>query len=243
MHKYHEGEDRKQVKRIQGNAYMVGDQTEQRRHDAGAGISACHLDADQSLRTVSAEVLRCGVDDARVDGRASEPDRDQSCQSGGFSKRQEQKNDAQHDQSLTEPYHLRIVQPECQKAADGPSGCDTDIKERSKLCGSFGVDAVVQHEVAACPEPCRRFKRAVAEKGCHDGDGSGDLDNMFQCKRSSSPSFGRIVTGGSRTVCFFCVLSLLCSVQLPKREAEKKNCGQNDLEQGDIAVAHRPSLF
>lgn len=155
MHKYHEGEDRKQVKRIQGDAYMVGDQTEQRRHEAGTGISACHLDADQSLRTVSAEVLRRGVDDARVDGRASEPDCDQSCQSGGFSKRQEQKDNTEYDQSLTEPYHLRIVQPECQKAADGSSCCDTDIKERRKLCGSLSVDAVVQHEVAACPEPCR----------------------------------------------------------------------------------------
>ena len=38
-----------------------------------AQIGACHLDADDRLRSVRAEVFRRGVDDAGIDGRTAQP--------------------------------------------------------------------------------------------------------------------------------------------------------------------------
>lgn len=47
---------------------MVGDQAEQGRHEGSADIGAGHLDADEGLGLIRAEMLRCGMDDAGING-------------------------------------------------------------------------------------------------------------------------------------------------------------------------------
>ena len=49
MHDTHEQDEKKQVERQQGNGNIIRDQTEDRRHEAGAHIRACHLYTDDRL--------------------------------------------------------------------------------------------------------------------------------------------------------------------------------------------------
>ena len=49
MHDKHEDQEQKQIQRKQRHRDVVGDESEDRRHDAGADVGACHLYADDSL--------------------------------------------------------------------------------------------------------------------------------------------------------------------------------------------------
>ena len=83
VEKSHQGEQHKQKDRQQPYLDVVGNETEQRRHQAGAGIGTGHLDADQRLGAVSAEVSGGGVDDAGINGSAAQADEQQSHQRTG----------------------------------------------------------------------------------------------------------------------------------------------------------------
>ena len=88
---------------------MVGDQPEQRRHEAGTDISACHLYADNGLRAFCTEVVRCGVDDARIHRRASQPDHDQTCKGDDVRTGQKHDNNAGCNDRLSQTDHLYII--------------------------------------------------------------------------------------------------------------------------------------
>ena len=68
MHDHHQTQDQQQVHREQGYMDVVGDQTEQGRHQAVANVGAGHLDTDERLRMFGTEMLRRGVDHAGIDG-------------------------------------------------------------------------------------------------------------------------------------------------------------------------------
>lgn len=84
MHNDHQHQNHQQIKGKQRHRNVVGDQPEQGRHQAVAHIGAGHLHADDGLRAFRAEVRRCGVDDAGIDGSAAQPHKDQARQRGIF---------------------------------------------------------------------------------------------------------------------------------------------------------------
>ena len=49
VHDEHEDQDQQQIQRKQRHGDVVGDESEDRRHDAGADVGACHLYTDDSL--------------------------------------------------------------------------------------------------------------------------------------------------------------------------------------------------
>ena len=58
VHNGHEHQNHQQIRRQQRNGNMLGEQTKQRRHQAGAHIGAGHLNADDCLRPVRTEMRR-----------------------------------------------------------------------------------------------------------------------------------------------------------------------------------------
>lgn len=86
MHDSHADKDCQQIDRIQTDTDMVGDETEQRRHQQCSDIGAGHLDTNECLRSVGAKVSWCGVDDAWIDRCTAEADKDKTCHGGIDSK-------------------------------------------------------------------------------------------------------------------------------------------------------------
>ena len=79
---------------------VVGDQAEERRHQAVADVGAGHLNADQGLGMLSAEMRRGGVDHTGVDGGAAQADEDQACNGSPLAQGQEHGTDARQDHRL-----------------------------------------------------------------------------------------------------------------------------------------------
>ena len=73
VHQRHQHQNCQQIEGEQRRGDVIGKQTEQRRHDQIAHVGAAHLDADDGLRILCAEMRRGGVDDAGVDGRTAQP--------------------------------------------------------------------------------------------------------------------------------------------------------------------------
>jgi len=73
VHQRHQHQKYQQIEGEQRRGDVIGKQTEQRRHDQIAHVGAAHLDADDGLRILCAEMRRGGVDDAGVDGRTAQP--------------------------------------------------------------------------------------------------------------------------------------------------------------------------
>ena len=69
----HDDQNDQQVNPQQRNADMVGNQTEKGRHQGCTHIGACHLDTNQGLRLIRAEMLRGGMDHTGVDRSAAKP--------------------------------------------------------------------------------------------------------------------------------------------------------------------------
>ena len=111
---------------------VVGDQAEQGRHQAVADVGAGHLNADQRLGMLGAEMRRCGVDHTGVDGGTAQADKDQTCDGGGIAQRQKHGADACQDHSLTHPDELGIGKLHGQESVQGPSGGDADEEHACK---------------------------------------------------------------------------------------------------------------
>lgn len=71
VHQRHQHQKYQQVEGEQRRGDVVGKHAEQRRHGKIAHIGAAHLDADDGLRILCAEMRWGGVDDAGVDGRTA----------------------------------------------------------------------------------------------------------------------------------------------------------------------------
>ena len=85
----HQNQDRQQVEGEERRCDMVGNQPEEGRHQAGARVGAGHLDANDRLGPIRAEVVRRGMNDAGINGRAAQADQDQSRKGGVFPQRQQ----------------------------------------------------------------------------------------------------------------------------------------------------------
>ena len=81
-----------------------------RGHQAGSDVCAGHLDADDRLRFVRAEMLRRRVDEAGINGRAAEADHHEPRKRNGCAKRQEQKDDAAGNPSYFSKQFRRFYQ-------------------------------------------------------------------------------------------------------------------------------------
>lgn len=69
----HQQGEKQKIEGIQPDGNVGGDQSEKGRHESGAYISAGHLNPDDSLGILLAEVEGGGMDDGGIDGGASQP--------------------------------------------------------------------------------------------------------------------------------------------------------------------------
>ena len=95
---------------------VIGDKAEQWRHQTVSNVGAGHLDADQSMRMLCAEMLRGGVDNTRVNGGAAEANEDESHDGSHFTQWQKHGANAQQDHYLAHADELRISKFHGQKS-------------------------------------------------------------------------------------------------------------------------------
>ena len=183
MHPGHQRQHGQQPDRQQRRRNMVGDQAEQRRHQAGAHIGAGHLHADHGLGTGRAEMLRRGMDDAGVDGRAAQPYQHKPGQGQPLRTGQGQRQDARGDEPQTHADHPGVAEFQRQEAAHRPSGRDAQVEQTGKPRRRAGRHAAAQGQVAAGPQPGGLLHRAVAEKADHDLFGAGNVHHFPQGQR------------------------------------------------------------
>ena len=109
MHPYHQPQDHQQIEGQKRGADVVGDQAEYRGHQAAAHISGGHLYADHGLGPVCAKVLRCGVNDGRINGGAAKTGQDQPQQGSLCAQRQKHTKNAGGDAALPQTDHVETV--------------------------------------------------------------------------------------------------------------------------------------
>jgi len=95
---------------------MICNQSEQ-RHKAGADVGGCHLNTNDSLRLIRAEMLRSRVHDARVNRCAAKSGQDKSDWSADASKRKKQCNQPKQNDAFAQSNHLSVVEFHGQKSA------------------------------------------------------------------------------------------------------------------------------
>ena len=76
----HQREQCQEIERKQGNGDVLRDHAEERGRDTKTDVGERHLYADHGLRFVSAEDVGRHMDDAGIDGRATETDDDKADQ-------------------------------------------------------------------------------------------------------------------------------------------------------------------
>lgn len=92
VHERHDEQNGAQIEGQQGDADMLGNETEERRHQAGSHIGGGHLYADDGLRFIWAEIVRCRVDETGVDGGTAQTNQHKSGQRNAGSQRQSCQN-------------------------------------------------------------------------------------------------------------------------------------------------------
>ena len=110
VHQSHQHQKYQQIEGEQRRGDVVGQQTEQRRHGKIAHIGAAHLDADDGLRILCAEMRRGGVDDAGVDGRSAQPYQHKPCQRKDLRPGQQQGGNAHAQHRKPQTNHLVVAQ-------------------------------------------------------------------------------------------------------------------------------------
>ena len=181
MGNHHEYKHYRQENTHQRNGKVIGDKTEQRRHQGGANVGAGGLDAHQCLRAGRAEVNRGGMHDAGINRGAAQANQQKSCHSSGNAQRKQHGNDTKGDDSHAQADHLGVIQLYRHKAADGPANGDAQEKQTGEGCGRFFRQTCVEGQIGAAPQRRGLFQGAVAEEGDHDGPCPGYL----QCLRQS----------------------------------------------------------
>ena len=227
MHERHDGQEHEQVDWQQGYRQMVGQNAEKRRHEHRADVGGCHLDADDRLRLVPAEVCRSRVDDAGINRRTAKPNQDQASQCERLTCGEHHRHDAEQDQHLPHPDHALVVHAHREKAIDGAAHRDADEEHRAKTRCLFRRDAPAEIQEAARPETAGLLDGTVAEKGDQYLTRARYPENLAQRERLALVS----------RICLHLIFSLL-----PERQAGKQDNGQDDLHHRDDMVARRPAL-
>lgn len=176
VHCCHHNQISQQIEGHETYSDMIRYQPEQGRRQTGAYIGAGHLHADKRLRSVRAEVPRRGMDNAGVDWRAAQPYKAQTCEGEQVSRRKEQGGNTCRDDAKTKPDHLAVAELYGDKTADGASGCDADKKQPGVAGRRLRRHALIEVEIAACPEYGGLLQSTIAEEADHDlfcpGDGN-----------------------------------------------------------------------
>ena len=210
MHDGHQDQNHQDEGREQGDADVVCQEAEHRRHEAGSHIGGGHLDADHGLGFVRPEVSRGGVNDGGINGGAAQTNHNQASQGSKAANGQRHAGDSQEDQSLAQTDHLGVIQLHGQKSAGGSSRCDAHIEQAGKPGGSFRCKPALEHQVAAGPQAGGLFQGTIAEECDHDLLRPGYLHNFPEGER----------------LCLFRLLPAVPLLLLPQGQAEQQNGGE-----------------
>ena len=166
-HRYHQDEEKNQIYRHYFKAYRVSEEAEHGRNECRADIGARHLYSDYSTRVLRPEVVRRGVNDARIYRRAAETYHNE-CRSGEYIRadRDEQEAYAAKENRRSRYYHFAFAELIRDKATYEPPDGDAYIKQRRECCRALCGYALDFNEICARPLHGGRFCCAVGKKAC-----------------------------------------------------------------------------
>ena len=163
-HGDHQEQEDEQKEGKDGKPERAAEQAEEGRDKGGADVRARHLDADDRARVFRAEVVGRGVDDARVDGPAAEPDDHEPGDREGVRRGDEQQRDAAKQDGRPREDHLAVAELIGEESAQKAARRDADVEEGGKLRRLFVGDALHLRKIGARPVHRRGFRRAVGEE-------------------------------------------------------------------------------
>ena len=143
---------------------MIGQKAEKRRHQKTSYVRAGHLDADHSLGFFRAEMARRGMDNGRIDRRASKSHQDQTGYRKPHPAGDQKKQDPDRQDPLSHPDQRIVLIPDREESIEGPANGDPEIKQSGKTGRPVRGHVSMKHQIAAAPKPRRLFQRAVSEK-------------------------------------------------------------------------------
>ena len=224
-HCYHQDEEKDQIYRHYFKAYVVAEETEDGRNKCRADIGARHLYSDYSAGVFRPEVVRRGVDDARIYRRAAETYYNK--RRGGEdirADRDEQAAYAADEYGCSDNYHPAVAELIRDKAAYEPSDGDAYIEQRREcrraLCG-YALDF---NEICARPLHSGRLCGAVGE----EADEQERHALYFQRADKSDALFLRLFRR---------------LVDFPHRQGHEQEYRYGELYRADNAVAAVPCLI
>ena len=226
-HEDHEQCEQCHVEGIEPDADIVADQTEDGGHEGTSRIGACHLNAHDGLGIFPTEVGGGGVDNAGVNGRATQACDDKSRkgkQVGGGGDHNEHKS--AHKNGGANPHKRFVTEAVGEEAVEKPSHRDAKEEEGGEGGGGFGIGAAMLHEITGGPKTRRGLKGAVGEKGQEHVGNAADLKRADHAKRR-----GDLRAIGCRLRDGF----------LPKRNAYEHKDGEDQLDHEDDMVSRAPT--
>lgn len=221
-HRYHQDEEKDEIYRHYFKAYSVAEQPEQRRNECRADIGARHLYSDYSAGVLRPEVVRRGVNDARIYRRAAETYHNE-CRGGEKIRihRHEQAAYAAYKYGRSDNYHPAVAELIRDKAAYKPPDCDSYVEKRRECSRALCGYALYFNEICARPLHGGRFCCAVGKKACEQERHA----LYFQRTDESDALFLRL----------FCHL-----VDLPHRQGHEQEYRYRELYRADNAATAVP---
>lgn len=164
-HRYHQDEEKNQIYRHYFKAYRVSEEAEHGRNECRADIGARHLYSNYSAGVLRPEVVRRGVNDARIYRRAAETYHNKS-RGGEYIRADwdEQAAYAAYKYGRSDNYHSAVAELIRDKAAYEPPDGDAYIKQRCECCRALCGYALDFNEICARPLHGGRLCGAVGEK-------------------------------------------------------------------------------
>ena len=177
------------------------------------------------------------MDNTRINRRAADAGEHQAAARGNRS-RQRKYHQHQSDQQdrLSYANHRGVVEPHGQESTDTTAGSNPEVEQTRPARGDDLVDPVIHHQIAARPQPGGQLDGAIAEEHEKNRLRATDSQDPADAKRLSRCDGVGIIRSGRR------IVPHVVSPVLPQRQAEHDNCGQHDLDNGDIPVPPMPAL-
>lgn len=221
-HRYHQNEEKDEVEWHYLKAYSIAEQPEQRRNECRADIGARHLYSDYSAGVLRPEVVRRGVNDARIYRRAAETYHNE-CRGGEYIRadRDEQAAYAAKENRRSRYYHFAVAELIRDKAAYEPPDCDSYVEKRRECSRALCGYALYFNEICARPLHGGRFCCAVGKKACEQKRHS----LYFQRADESDALFLRLVRR---------------LVDFPHRQGHEQEYRYRELYRADNAAAAVP---
>ena len=210
-------------------AYLPGNEPEQRRHERGSKIGCGHLQGCGGLACCRAEALGCFMDNAGIDGRTAQTE--QRCRCAAYlpaGGEEHQQRREQHHRAANADEGLRAV-ADGEEAVEATPNGDAHEEQTGCQCGLVAGTAAQLRHVAGCPQRGGGLDCAVAEKGGDDGLDAGQAQRLGigHDRRGLSIRCGCILTGSFA----------------PQRQGNRKNDHQHSLNADDDEIACAPALM